>query len=151
MSVGKLFAITAILALMVGFVRWPQPETGFYAITIKNRAYGFGSDYWAFSIGAIFAILAAAYYWFPIVLSLKLGEFVSHLHFWLSSVSAFAFLVVPPVWNAFPSLRQGGLITSERGQLAMLVIIAASTLLFLLAQIIFATACVWSALAGTKA
>ena len=136
LSVRKLFAITAILALMVGFVRWPQPGTGFYTITIKNRAYGFGSDYWAFSIGAIFAMLAAAYYWFPVVLSLKLGDFVSHLHFWLSTISAFAFLLLLPGWQAFTSLRTT-VLSGERGSLAILLIMTVSALLFLLAQTIF--------------
>ena len=86
LSVGKLFAVAAILALVVGFVRWSQ--TGFYTITIKNRAYGLGSEYWVFSIAAIFAVLAAAYYWLPILISLDLGHSVSLLHFWLSAISA---------------------------------------------------------------
>jgi len=98
-SVGKLFAVAAILALVVGFVRWPQ--TGFYTITIKNRAYGLGSEYWAFAIAAIFALLAAAYYWLPILISLDLVHSVSLLHFCLSAISAFAFLLLLPVWNAF--------------------------------------------------
>jgi len=143
LSVGKLFAITAILALMVGFVRWP-PGTGLYTITIKNRAYGFGSDYWAFSIGAIFAMLAAAYYWFPVVFSLKLGDLSSHLHFWLSAISAFAFLLLPPGWQAFTSLRTT-VLSGERGTLAILLIMTVSALLFLVAQAIFVGACVWSA------
>ena len=149
LSIGKLFALAAILALVVGFVRWPQPETGFYTITIKNIAYGLGSEYWAFSIGAVFALLAAAYCWFPLVLSLRLGEFVSRLHFWLSAISAFAFLLLLPVWNAFPSLRRT-LVSDERRSVATLVIAAVSILLFLLAQIIFAAACVWGALWGSN-
>lgn len=52
LSVGKLFAIAAIVALVLGFVRWPTFGTGFYAITIKNRVYGFGPDYWAFALTA---------------------------------------------------------------------------------------------------
>ena len=87
LSVGKLFAVAAVLALAVGFVRWPQPQTGFYTITIKNRAYGLGSEYWVFSIAAIFAVLAAAYYWLPILISLDLGHSVSLLHFWLSATT----------------------------------------------------------------
>jgi heme/copper-type cytochrome/quinol oxidase subunit 1 len=148
-SVGKLFAVAAILALVVGFVRWPLPQNGFYTITIKNRAYGLGSDYWAFPIGAVFAALAVAYYWLPLMLSLRLGEFVSHLHFWLSAVSAFAFLLLLPVWNAFPSLRRS-FVSDERGSIAILVIAGVSTLLFLLAQIIFATACLWNAFSSTN-
>jgi hypothetical protein len=91
LSVGKLFAVAAILALIVGFISWPQPETGFYTITFRNRSYGFGSDYWAFSIGAIFAVLAASYRWLPSVFSLQLNGLVTHLHFWLSAISAFPF------------------------------------------------------------
>jgi len=149
LSVGKLFAIAAIVALVVGFVHWPLPQTGFYTITIKNRAYGLGSDYWAFPIGAVFAALAAAYYWLPLMLSLRLGEFVSHLHFWLSAVSAFAFLLLLPVWNAFPTLRRS-FVSDERGSVAILVIAAVSTLLFLLEQIIFATASLWNAFSSTN-
>jgi len=146
LSVGKLFAIAAILALMIGFIRWPQPQTGFYTITIKNRAYGFGSDYWAFPIGAIFATLAAAYYWFPFVLSLNLGRFVSQLHFWLSAVSAFVFLFLAPAWQAFTPTRTA--ILGERSFFAVLLMAAISALLFLLAQVIFVAACVWSGFYG---
>ena len=147
-SVGKLFAVAAILALVVGFVRWPQPQTGFYTITIKNRAYGLGSEYWAFAIAAIFALLAAAYYWLPILISLDLGHSVSLLHFWLSAISAFAFLLLLPVWNAFTRLRN--MMSEERGAVAILVIMVVSTLLFLLAQVIFVVACVWSVFYGRK-
>ena len=150
LSVGKLFAIAAILALMVGFVRWPQPETGFYTITIKDRAYGFGSDYWAFSVGAVFAILAAAYYWFPVVFSLNLGNLVSHLHFWLSAVSAFAFLLLLPSWQAFTNLS-ARILPGERSSFAVLLIMTVCLLLFLLAQAIFVAACVWSASYGRSA
>jgi len=147
LSIGKLFAAAAILALVVGFVRWPQPETFFYTITIRNRAYGFGSEYWAFSIGAIFAMLAAAYYWFPVVLSLDLGHFVSHLHFWLSVVSAFAFLLLLPGWQAFTASRPT-LLSTDRGSFAVLLIVSVCALLFLLAQAIFIAACVWNAFSG---
>jgi len=147
-SVGKLFAVAAILALVVGFVRWPQPQTGFYTITIKNRAYGLGSEYWAFAIAAIFALLAAAYYWLPILISLDLVHSVSLLHFWLSAISAFAFLLLLPVWNAFTRLRN--MMSEERGAVAILVIMVVSTLLFLLAQVIFVVACVWSVFYGRK-
>ena len=147
-SVGKLFAVAAILALVVGFVRWPQPQTGFYTITIKNRAYGLGSEYWAFAIAAIFALLAAAYYWLPILISLDLVHSVSLLHFCLSAISAFAFLLLLPVWNAFTRLRN--MMSEERGAVAILVIMVVSTLLFLLAQVIFVVACVWSVFYGRK-
>src|SRR5215469_1353247 len=147
LSVGKLFAVAAILALLVGFVRWPQPQT-VYTITIKNRAYGLGSEYWAFPIAAIFALLAAAYYWLPILISLDLGHSVSLLHFSLSAISAFAFLLLLPVWNAFTRLRN--VISEERGAVAILVIMVVSTLLFLLAQVIFVVACVWSVFYGRR-
>ena len=146
LSVGKLFAVAAILALVVGFVRWSQ--NGFYTITIKNRAYGLGSEYWAFPIAAIFALLAAAYYWLPILISLDFGHSVSFLHFWLSAISAFAFLLLLPVWNAFTRLRN--VMSEERGTVAILVIMIVSTLLFLLTQVIFVVACVWSVFYGRK-
>ena len=147
LSVRKLFAVAAILALLVGFVRWPQPQT-VYTITIKSRAYGLGSEYWAFPIAAIFALLAAAYYWLPILISLDLGHSVSLLHFWLSAVSAFAFLLLLPVWNALARLRNA--MSEERGAVAILVIMVVSTLLFLLARVIFVVACVWSVFYGRK-
>ena len=146
LSVGKLFAVAAILALVVGFVRWSQ--NGFYTITIKNRAYGLGSEYWAFPIAAIFAVLAAAYYWLPILISLDLGHSVSLLHFWLSAISAFAFLLLLPLWNGFTRLTNS--MAEERGAVAILAIMVISTLLFLLAQVIFVVACVWSAFYGRK-
>src|SRR5256885_9119320 len=94
LSVGKLFAVAAILALMLGFARWPSPGTGAYTITIRDRAYGFGPEYWAFTMGAVFAVFAAVYYWFPIVL--PLNSRMSNIHFWLSAFSACGFLIVEP-------------------------------------------------------
>ena len=81
------------------------------------RAYDFGSDYWA--LGAMFAILAVAYYWSPVVLSLNLGHFASRLHIWLSFVSAFAFLLRLPSWQAFTTLRPT-LLSTDRGSFLVL-------------------------------
>ena len=145
-SVGKLFAVAAVVSLIVGFIRWPQPETGFYTITLKNRAYGFGSGYWAFSIGAIFAMLAASYYWLSSIASFQLSGLVTYLHFWMSAISAFAFLLLIPGWQAFSSRSIA--LSGQRGSMAVLLTVALSTLLFLLAQAIFVAACVWRALYG---
>jgi len=38
-------------------------------------------------MAAIFAVLAAVYYWLPILISLVLGHSVSLLHFWLSATT----------------------------------------------------------------
>jgi hypothetical protein len=118
--VGKLFAIAAIISLIVGFIRWPQPETGFYTIRLKNRAYAFGSEYWAFSICAIFATLAASYYWLSSIRSFQLSGVVTHLHFWLSAISAFAFLLLIPGWQAFSSRAIA--LSGERNSMAVLLI-----------------------------
>jgi heme/copper-type cytochrome/quinol oxidase subunit 1 len=145
LSVGKLFAVAAILALIVGFISWPQPETGFYTITFRNRSYGFGSDYWAFSIGAIFAVLAASYRWLPSVFSLQLNGLVTHLHFWLSAISAFAFLLVVPGWQAFASSRATAL-SGEQGSIAQFLVLTVATMLFLFAQVLFVGGCIWGIL-----
>jgi hypothetical protein len=140
LSVGKLFAIAAILALMLGFARWPS-GTGAYTITIKSRAYGFGPEYWAFTMGAIFAVFAAIYYWFPIVL--PLNSRMSNLHFWLSAFSAFGFLVLAP-GIAFIGPRSVAM-SQDHAVIATLVIAFLSLLVFLIAQTIFAVSCFWSA------
>jgi len=145
LSVGKLFAIAAILALIAGFVPWPVEKTGVYTINVGNRAYGFSTDYWAFSVGAIFAVLATLYYWLPFFLSLHLSALASNLHFWLSAIPAFAVLLLIPVWQTLtPSTPSAG--TGERGAIAVLLVTAVSVLLFLLAQFVFFVNCVWSAL-----
>jgi hypothetical protein len=145
LSVGKLFAVAAILALIVGFVPWPVEKTGLYTISIGNRAYGFSADYWAFSVGAVFAVLAALYYWLPFIFSLHLSVLASNLHFWLSAIPAFAILLLVPVWQTLarstPSTASG-----ERGAITIVVVSAVSILLFLVAQSIFLLNCVWSAL-----
>src|ERR1700693_2537919 len=104
-SVGRLFAIAAILAMVLGFVRWPQPATGHLAVTVKNRAYGFSFDYWAFSLGAVLAVFAAVYYWFPVVFSRTLSERMSQLHFLLSALAAFGFLLLVPGLQALTAPR----------------------------------------------
>ena len=145
LSVGKLFAIAAILALVVGFVPWSVEKTGAYTINIGNRAYGFSADYWAFSVGAVFALLAALYYWLPFVFSLHLSALASNLHFWLSAIPAFAVLLLIPVWQTLakstPSTAPG-----ERGAITIVVVSAISILLFLVAQFVFLLNCLWSAL-----
>jgi hypothetical protein len=143
LSVGKLFAFAAIVVLAIGFVPWPITRVGVYTITIKNVAYGFSSDYWAFSVGALFATLAALYYWLPFILSLNLSAPASHIHFWLSTISALAILLLVPGWQAFTTSRPA---SDERGTIAVLLVTAVSILLFLLAQLVFIAACVWSVL-----
>lgn len=143
LSIGKLFAVAAILVLVVGFIPWPVEKVGVYTITIKNVAYGFSSDYWAFSVGALFATLAALYYWLPFILSLNLSAPASHIHFWLSTISALAILLLVPGWQALTNSRPP---SDERGTIAVLLVTAVSILLFLLAQLVFVAACVWSVL-----
>jgi heme/copper-type cytochrome/quinol oxidase subunit 1 len=151
LSVGKLFAIAAIAALVLGVARWPASGTGFNGITIKNRVYGFGPDTWAFSVGAIFALFAAFYYWFPILFSRSLGSRTSHLHFWLSALAAFGFLVLAPGLQALSARRDAavseGTLTAagQRAMMAALIVLNISPLLFLLAQAIFLASLVWSA------
>src|ERR1700722_12565312 len=107
LSVGKLFSIAAIVVLILGLIRRPR-GTGFFAITIRNRSYGVSPDFWAFSIGAIFAVFAAVYYWFPIFFSRSLSSRISHLHFWLSTSAALAFLLLPPGLEALGAQRNNG-------------------------------------------
>ena len=148
LSVGKQFAIAAILAMLLGFVRWPQPATGFWAITIKNRAYGYGFDYWAFSWGAVFAAFAAFYYWFPVVFSRSLSDRMAQLHFWLSAVAGqFGFLLLVPALSALTAPRAAGVsgttvaVRSEAEMTASLVIMLISSLLFLVAAGDFCSDC----------
>ncbi|PYU28535.1 MAG: hypothetical protein DMG32_02435 [Acidobacteria bacterium] len=148
LSIGKLFAAAAIVMLLVGFIRWPVERVGVYTITIKNRAYGFSSDYWAFSVGAIFAVIAVAYYWISFVLSLRLGMLASNLHFWMSASAAVVVLVLLPAWETFSSRS---IVSDDRAALGVLAVTAVSILLFLIAQIIFIVNCIWSALYSRKA
>jgi hypothetical protein len=144
LPVGKLFAIAAILALMLGFARWPS-GTGVLTVNIKNRLYGFSPDYWAFTVGAIFAAFAAVYYWFPIVFSRSLSSRMSHIHFWLSALAAFGFLVLAPGLQAFSAPRSA---TASAGPtvIATLLIAILSELAFLVAQVIFVAGLFWNAI-----
>jgi cytochrome c oxidase subunit I len=144
-SVGKLFAIAAILVLIVGVLRWPTLGTGYYSIAIRNRGYAFGQDYWAFSIGAIFAALAAVYYWFPVLFSRSLGVWISQLHFWLSAVAAFGFLLLAPGLQELIAPR-GLASSSQRADATVLGVAIISTMLFLVAQFIFVASFFWSAI-----
>ena len=152
LSVGKHFAIAAILAMLLGFVRWPQPATGFWAITIKNRAYGYGFDYWAFSWGAVFAAFAAFYYWFPAVFSRSLSERMTQVHFWFSALAAFGFLLLVPALSALTAPRAAAVsgaavaVRSGAEATASLVIMLISSLLFLVAQGIFVATVCWEAI-----
>jgi hypothetical protein len=143
LSTGKLFAIAAIAALLLGVARWPAFGTGFYAITIKNRVYGFGQDLWAFSTGAIFALLAASYYWFPIFFSRSMNSRMSLLHFWPSALAAFAFLLVPGIYTL--TSPRSTAVPSDRAMMVILTVATMSAVLFLIAQIIFVASFLWSA------
>jgi cytochrome c oxidase subunit I len=147
LSVGKLFAIAAIAALVLGLTSWPPQVAGHYEITVKSRSHGFSSDYWAFSIGAIFALFAAVYYWFPILFSRSPSSRISLLHFWLSALAAFAFLFLAPGLQALTAQRDTG-VSSNRAMIAVLVIATISTILFLVAQVIFLASFFWSAIFG---
>jgi len=140
--VGRLFAIAAILAMVLGFVRWPQPATGFWTITVKNRAYGLGWDYLAFSLGAFFALFAALYYWFPIVFSHTLSERMSQAHFSLSALAAASVLLLAPGLQALTTTRAAA--TRSDAAFASVVIILISCVLFLVAQGIFVTIVFWA-------
>jgi len=151
-SVGKLFAIAAIVAIVLGFVRWPQPATGFLAVTVKNRGYAFGYDYWGFSLGAVLAVLAATYYWFPVIFSRTLSERMGQLHFLLSTLATAGFLLLVPGLRALTAPRTAPVsgtalgTRSEAAMLASLVIIVISSVLFMVAQGIFVTTLFWAIL-----
>src|SRR5712692_1622247 len=148
---GKLFAIAAILALLVGVLHWPDWEKGGYVFTMgrggtpgHDARVAVASEYSAFCAGAIFAVFAVIYYWFPILFSRSLSERVSQLHFWISTLAAFAFLFAPVV----PTLFKG---RSERTLSTTVLIIAVlSSLFFLIAQVVFAVGLSWSATHGKK-
>jgi heme/copper-type cytochrome/quinol oxidase subunit 1 len=131
---------------MLGFARWPS-GTPVLTINIKNRLYGFSPDYWAFTIGAIFAVFAAVYYWIPIVFSRSLSSRMSHIHFWLSALAAFGFLVLAPGLQAFSAPRSATL-SEERTVIATLLIATLSELAFLVAQVIFVAGWFWNAFYG---
>jgi cytochrome c oxidase subunit I len=135
------------VALVLGVARWPTFGTGFYGITIKNRGYVFGPDYWAFSVGAIFALFSALYYWFPIFFSRSMNSRISLLHFWLSALAAFAFLLLAPVIHALTSPRDTA-VSNDRAMTIVLAIAVISTILFLVAQIVFMASFLWSAFSG---
>jgi cytochrome c oxidase subunit 1 len=146
--VGKLFGLAAILALILGIVRWPSLGAGVYTVTIKNRAYGFGQEYWAFSVGAVFAILAALYYWLPVLLPNSPSSRMSYLHFWLSAVAAIGFLLLAPGLRVFTAPRNGA--ASDKYVIATLVVAGISALLFLAAQAIFIASCLWNTVFGKR-
>lgn len=148
-SVGKLFAIAAILALALGVARWPALGIGEYTIQIKDRAYGFSREYWAFSIGAIFSVFAAVYYWVPILFPRSLSSRMSHLHFWLSALAAFGFLLLAPGLQALSAPRDAT-VSEGRTMMATLLVANASALLFLVAQAIFVASSFWITLYGRK-
>jgi len=149
---GKLFAIAAILALLVGVLRLPAWEKAGYAFTIgRSAAAGHdlrvaapAEEYWAFCVGAIFAVFAAIYYWFPLLFSRTINTQVSQLHFWMSTLAAFAFLFAPALQVMFKSWSERAVST------VILAIAALSCLLFLIAQVIFVAGISWSAAYGKK-
>lgn len=131
-SAGKLFAIAAMAALVGSVVRWPWQGTGYHVIKLKEGLYSIGPDYWAVSIGAVFALFAALYHWFPILFSFSLSSRMSLLHFSLSAVAAIAFLVIGPWFQAVSSGRLRDLSTDHA-----MIIAPVAAILFLAAQLIF--------------
>jgi cytochrome c oxidase subunit 1 len=115
----------------------------------KNRGFSFPLHYWAFSIGAIFAVFAAIYYWFPILFSRSLGIWTSQLHFWLSALAVFGFLLLAPGLEALIAPRDTAL-SNQRAMMVVLGTAIISIILFLVAQIIFLAGFLWSAIYGQK-
>lgn len=157
-SVGRLFAIAAIVALVLGLLRWPRAVTTRYVITIGDRGYGLSLDYFAFFAAAIFTVCAAAYYWFPILFlrSLTGPVSVAHsLHFWLSALGALGFLVLAPTFAEWSAAHGAHTFdpgaTKERGAIAGLVTMIVSVLLFLAAQAVFIFSLIRSAMQARNA
>ena len=67
----------------------------------------------------------------PFILILHLSALASNLHFWLSAIPAFAVLLLVPVWQTLATSRPSTG-SGERGAIAVLLVTAVSTLLFLL-------------------
>ena len=148
-AVGKLFAIAAIVVLAVGVSPWPTSAPGQYDVYIKDRYYVFSLDYWTVCVGAIFAVFAVVYYWFPIFFRRSLSTQASHLHFWFSAVAAFGFLLLAPGLQLF-SMSRDTAVPSQRAMIATLVTAGISIILFLTAQLIFVVSFFWSAVSGKK-
>ena len=73
---------------MVGSFTPTAPTNASVDRSLHNTYYVVAHFHYVLSLGAVFAIFAGWYYWFPKMSGYTYSEFIGKLHFWLTFIGA---------------------------------------------------------------
>lgn len=81
-----IFSIGFILLFTIGGVTGVQLSNAGFDRVLHDTYYVVAHFHYVLSLGAVFAIFAAWYYWFPKMSGWMYSEFIGKLHFWVAFV-----------------------------------------------------------------
>lgn len=83
-----MFALGFILLFTIGGVTGIILANGAVDIVMHDTYYVVAHFHYAMSLGALFGVFAAFYYWLPKMSGYKYSEVLGHIHFWLTFIGA---------------------------------------------------------------
>lgn len=86
MSVPMLFAIGFILLFTFGGITGVVLSNAGLDIALHDTYYVVGHFHYVLSMGAVFAMFSAFYYWIDLFSGLRYSELLGRIHFWLTFV-----------------------------------------------------------------
>jgi cytochrome c oxidase subunit 1 len=86
--VPMLWALGFILLFTIGGVTGVVLANGGVDTYMQDTYYVIAHFHYVLSLGAVFVIFAAVYYWFPKITGYVLPEWIGKVHFWISFIGA---------------------------------------------------------------
>jgi heme/copper-type cytochrome/quinol oxidase subunit 1 len=86
MSTPMLFAIGFIFLFTLGGVTGVVLASGGIDIALHDTYYVVGHFHYVLSMGVVFGLFAAFYFWIELLTGLKYSEILGRLHFWLTFI-----------------------------------------------------------------
>jgi len=86
MTVSMLFAVGFVFLFTMGGVTGVVLASAGLDIALHDTYYVVGHFHYVLSMGVVFALFAAFYFWIDLLTGLKYSEFYARLHFWLTFI-----------------------------------------------------------------